>query len=100
MDFSFNTYSFFFFSSFHFGCNQIAKNITKRKELLGPISLDNNEIIQDWVVEEKNLLDKVDFNMDCETIEKLLITFSKIINDEEDIFYEDNEITILSNESQ
>ena len=51
--------------SFYFGCiDQIAVNLTKRKEFLNPISLDNINIMQDWVVEEENLLDKDDFDMD------------------------------------
>ena len=61
---------------------------------MSPISLDNIDIMQDWVVEEKNLIDKDDFDMDCEAIEEPLITYLKIINDE------DNEIIILSNKSQ
>ena len=35
--------------------------------------------------------------MDWKAIEELLITFSKIINDEK-VFYENNKITILPNE--
>ena len=45
--------------------------------------------MQDWVVKEENLIDKEDFDMDWKAIEKPLITYSKIINDEE-VFYEDN----------
>ena len=43
---------------------------------------------------EENFLDKDDFDMDWKAIEKPLITYSKIINDE------DNEITIILNECQ
>ena len=57
-------------------------NLTKRKESLGPISLDNIDIMQNQVVLEENLLDKDDFDMDLEAIEEPLITYSKIIKDE------------------
>ena len=56
--------------------------------------------MQDWVVKEENFLDKDDFDMDLKVIKELLITSSKIINDEEVFFYEDNRIIILPNESQ
>ena len=71
----------------YFGCiGRIAMNLTKRKEFLGPINLDNIDIMQDWVVEEENLLDKDDFDMDWEAIEESLITSLKIINNEEIFF--------------
>ena len=83
----------------YFGCiGRIAMNLTKRKEFLGPINLDNIDIMQDWVVEEENLLDKDDFDMDWEAIKELLIISSKIITDKE-VFYEDNEINNLPNKS-
>ena len=50
-------------------------------DILGPINLDNIDIMQDWVVEEENLLDKDDFDMDWEAIEESLITSLKIINE-------------------
>ena len=50
------------------------------------ISLDNIDIMQDWIVVEENLLDKNDFDMDWKVIKEPLIIFSKIINDEEIIF--------------
>ena len=56
--------------------------------------------MQDWIVEEENFLDKYDFDMDWETIEEPLITSSKIVDDEEVDFDEDDEITILPNQSQ
>ena len=75
-------------------------NLTMRKEFLDPIRLNNIDIMHNWVIEKKNLLDKDDFDMDLKVIKELLITSSKIINDEEVIFYEDNRIIILPNESQ
>ena len=53
---------------------------------MGPISLDNIDIMQDWIVVEENLLDKNDFDMNWKVIKEPLIIFSKIINDEEIIF--------------
>ena len=69
-------------------------NLTKRKKFLGPIDFDNIDIIQDWIVEKENFLDKNDFDMHWKAIEESLITYSKIINDE------NNEIIILRNENQ
>ena len=66
---------------------------------MGHISLDNIDIMQDWIVEEKNFLDKDDFDMDWEVIKESLIISLKIINNEEIIFDENNEIIILPNES-
>ena len=63
-NFTCNIYSLFSFS-FYFGyIDQIVRNLTKRKEFLGPFILDNIDIRQDWVIDEENLLDKDDFNMD------------------------------------
>ena len=39
-------------------------NLTKIKEFLDTISLDNIDIMQDWIVDEKNLFDRDDFDMD------------------------------------
>ena len=73
-------------------------NLTKKKEFLGPINLDNIDIMQDWIVEKENIIDKDEFDMDWETIENVLITSSKIINDEA-VFDKNNEIIILLNEN-
>ena len=35
--------------------------------------------MQDWIVEEKNLLDKNDFDMDREAIEEPLLFFRKLL---------------------
>ena len=78
----------------------IARNFIKGKEFLDPISIDNIDIMQDWIAEEENFLDKYDFDMDWETVEELLITSSKIVDDEEVVFDEYDEITILPNQSQ
>ena len=53
---------------------------------MDPISLDNIDIMQDWIVVEEKLLDKNDFDTDWKVIKKPLIIFSKIINDEEIVF--------------
>ena len=66
---------------------------------MDPISIDNIDIMQDWIAEEKNLLDKDDFDMDWETVEEPLITSSKIVDDEEVVFDEDDEIIIPPNQS-
>ena len=75
-------------------------DLINRKEFLDPISLDNINIMQDWIVEKENLLDNGDFDMDQKVTEKLLIISSKIVNDDEIGFYENNKIIILPNESQ
>ena len=56
--------------------------------------------MQDWIAEEENLLDTDDFDMNWETVEEPLITSSKIVDDEEVVFDEDDEITIPPNQSQ
>ena len=68
-------------------------NLTNRKKKLGSTSLNNIDIMQDWIVEEKNLFDKNDFDMDREAIEEPLLLLRKLY------FYENNKITILPNKS-
>ena len=52
-----NTYTFFSFS-LYFGCTgRIARNLAKEKEFLDSISLDNFDIMQDWIVDEENIID-------------------------------------------
>ena len=53
---------------------------------MDPISLDNIDIMQDWIVVEENLYDKNDFDMVWKVIKEPLIIISKIINDEEIVF--------------
>ena len=67
---------------------------------MDPISIDNIDIMQDWIAEEENLLDTDDFDMDWETVEEPLITSSKIVDDKEVVFDKDDEITIPPNQSQ
>ena len=66
---------------------------------MDPISIDNIDIMQDWIAEEENFLDKYDFDMDWETVEESLIISSKIVDDKE-VFNEDDEIIIPPNQSQ
>ena len=75
------------FSFFHFGYTDwIAKNLSKGNFFLDLISFSNIDIIQNWITEKENFLDKDNFDMNWEVDEEFLITFSKIINDEEVIF--------------
>ena len=66
-------------SYLNFTCTLIARNLIKGKELLDPISIDNIDIMKDWIAEEENLFDTDDFDMDWETVEEPLITSSKIV---------------------
>lgn len=67
---------------------------------MDPISIENIDIMQDWVAEEEDLLDNDDFDMDWEAVEEPLITSSKNVDDEEVVFDENDELNIPPNESQ
>ena len=43
----------------------IGRNIQRNKYALDPISLDNIDLLGDWVVEEPALLNPDDINWDC-----------------------------------
>ena len=43
----------------------IGRNIQRNKYALDPISLDNIDLMRDWVVEELALINPDDINWDC-----------------------------------
>ena len=63
------------------------RNLSKTRDALDPISLDNIDLLNEWICDELNLLDREDISL--ETIEASLSTLN--LEDEKTCFNDDNE---------
>ena len=66
----------------------LCRNLSKTRDALDPISLDNIDLLNEWICEEPSLLDGDDISW--ETIEAPLSTLT--LEDEETCFDEENEL--------
>ena len=64
------------------------RNLSKTRDALDPISLDNIDLLNEWICEEPSLLNGDDISW--ETIEAPLSTLT--LEDEETCFDEENEL--------
>jgi hypothetical protein len=64
------------------------RNLSKIRDVLDPISLDNIDLLNEWICEEPSLLNGDDISW--ETIEAPLSTLT--LEDEETCFDEENEL--------
>jgi hypothetical protein len=64
------------------------RNLSKTRDVLDPISLDNIDLLNEWICEEPSLLNGDDISW--ETIEAPLSTLT--LEDEETCFDEENEL--------
>ncbi|GKV37085.1 hypothetical protein SLEP1_g45153 [Rubroshorea leprosula] len=70
------------------------------KEAMDPLSLDNIDILADWVAEEPTLLDKDDYDVDWAAIDESLP--NQILDDTDSIVYDEEDVpqVPLENESE
>ncbi|GKV30763.1 hypothetical protein SLEP1_g39543 [Rubroshorea leprosula] len=70
------------------------------KEAMDPFSLDNIDILVDWVAEEPTLLDKDDYDVDWAAIDESLP--NQILDDTDSIVYDEEDVpqVPLENESE
>ncbi|GKV46868.1 hypothetical protein SLEP1_g53830 [Rubroshorea leprosula] len=67
---------------------------------MDPLSLDNIDILADWVAEEPTLLDKDDYDVDWAAIDESLP--NQILDDTDSIVYDEEDVpqVPLENESE
>ena len=66
----------------------LCRNLSKTRDALDPISLDNIDLLNEWICEEPNLLDGEDISW--ESIEAPLSTLN--LDDQETCFNDENEL--------
>ena len=61
------------------------RNIRRTKDYLDPISLDNIDLIEDWVIEESEFLLLTEENVNWANIEEPLATMTLEDNDDDNV---------------
>ena len=67
------------------------RNIRRTKDYLDPISLDNIDLIEDWVVEESEFLLLTEEDVNWANIEGPLATMNLEDNDDDDVVFLDED---------